>query len=119
MKYIINDIPPSLNKFLGNSNNFNIYREKKIEWEWLTRLAIGINKPKIPYKKSIVTVTYYFKTKARHDPDNYAPKFLMDGLVKSGVLVDDSFDNVKLVIEGGYDKENPRTEIEIQEVKSD
>lgn len=62
--------------------------------------------------KCNIEYTTYFPTKARHDPDNTSPKFLMDGLVESGFLVDDDGEHVlslKLICK--YDKENPRTEI--------
>lgn len=42
---------------------------------------------------------FHFKTKARHDPDNYAAtiKMIMDGLVAAGVLIDDNFDYVRKI----------------------
>lgn len=118
MKYIIKDIPPSNNKYIGTGGrgkNFQ-YQEEKRMWEWLVRQAVGKDKPKKPLKRSIVTLTYYFKTKHRRDPDNYSGKFILDGLVKSKVIEDDSFKCIDLQLIGGYDKENPRTEITIKEV---
>lgn len=64
----------------------------------------------------MVTITYYFPTRRRHDPDNYNGKMLMDGLVHRGVIADDSFDHVELRLRGDYDPKNPRTEIDIEEV---
>lgn len=112
---IINDIPPSNNKYMGNSHSFQQYRVEKQKWEWLVRAGVK-NKPFAPIKKAEVKITYYFKDKRRHDPDNYSGKFLLDGLVKSGVLEDDSFSNIDLILKGNYDKKNPRTEIIIKEV---
>ena len=40
---------------------------------------------------------------------------ILDGLVKAGILKDDSFDCINLLLQGRYDKNNPRTEIKIQE----
>lgn len=85
-------------------------------WEWLVRESVGQNKPKKPFKRSMVTLTYYFKTRHRRDPDNYSGKFILDGLVKSKVIEDDSFKCIDLQLVGGYDKNNPRTEITIKEV---
>lgn len=85
-------------------------------WEWLVRQAVGKNKPKKPFKKSIVTLTYYFKTRHRRDPDNYSGKFILDGLVKSKVIEDDNFSNIELRLNGNYDKGNPRTEISVTEI---
>ncbi|SHH06178.1 RusA family crossover junction endodeoxyribonuclease [Tepidibacter thalassicus] len=115
IKVIIKDIPPSNNKYMGNSHSFQKYRVEKQKWELLVRAGIK-NKPPVPIKKAIVKITYYFKDRRRHDPDNYSGKFLLDGLVKSGVLEDDSFNNIDLILKGDYDKNNPRTEIDIKEV---
>lgn len=55
----------------------------------------------------------FFRTRQRHDPDNYNGKFILDGLREAGIIEDDSFKNVELQLCGSYDKENPRTEIEV------
>lgn len=64
-------------------------------------------------KKCVVRITYFFRTRQRHDPDNYNGKFILDGLREAGIIEDDSFKNVELQLCGSYDKENPRTEIEV------
>ena len=57
----------------------------------------------------------YMPTKRRFDPDNSSIKFIADGLVDSGFLVDDSGDHMEaLILKTGYDKEWPRTEITIK-----
>lgn len=66
----------------------------------------------------MIKITYYFRTKTRHDPDNYSGKFILDGLVKAGVITDDSFNNINLILSGKYDKDNPRTEIEVEDLKN-
>ncbi len=56
----------------------------------------------------------YHPTKRRTDPDNYTPKFIHDGFVESGFLLDDDREHLKsLTIRCHADKNNPRTEIEI------
>ena len=114
-KITVKDIPPSNNKYMGNSNSFRIYAKEKEKWHWLIKAAIKA-KPNKPLEKAIVHITYFFKDKRRRDPDNYSGKMLLDPLVRENILQDDSFNNVKLVLDGKYDKENPRTEIEITEV---
>lgn len=65
-----------------------------------------------------ILFTYYFYRNSRHDPDNYSPKFLLDGLTEVNFLVDDSNNNIeKLSLRCKYDKENPRTEIYIYNIK--
>lgn len=116
MKYIIKAIPPSNNKFKGRQNHWE-YRELKKEWEML--IYYGCTpRPKKPLKNVVVTITYYFPTRHRHDPDNYNGVFILDGLVRAGILEDDSFDCISLVLKADYDKEHPRTEVEISEYKT-
>ena len=116
----INEIPPTNNKYMGNSHNFNEYRREKERWHWLIRVAINkAQKPKKPLERAIVNITYYFKDKRRRDPDNYSGKMLLDPLVREGILIDDSFDVVTLVLDGKVDKNNPRTEIEIRSVENE
>ena len=92
------------------------YQREKKRWARDIKFTVGKDKPKTPYKKALVILTYYFKTKHRRDPDNYSGKFILDGLVNAGVIADDSFSNIELNLKGGYDKENPRTEINIKEL---
>lgn len=59
-----------------------------------------------------VAITCYFGSKRRKDLDNVC-NGVMDALVHAGVLEDDDVehvDNIDLSF-GGYDKDNPRTEI--------
>ena len=113
MKYIIPEIPPSNNKFIGRNARWEYQKVKKY-WEELIFYTCR-PRPDKPFKKAVVTLTYYFPTKIRHDPDNYAGKLILDGLTRAGIIEDDSFEHVQLVLCGGYDKENPRTEIEVEE----
>ena len=106
-------IPPSLNRFAGRKNDRE-YQAQKREWKDLVCLLSP--KQAVPFNRSIVTITYYFKDKRRRDPDNYAGKMIMDGLTAAGIIADDSFDHVELRLVGAYDKRNPRTEIKIEEV---
>lgn len=111
MKYIIDLIPPSNNKFKGRKNCWE-YRELKKQWETLVFCKCRPAPPK-PLENVYVKITYYFPTRIRHDPDNYNGVFILDGLVKAKIIKDDSFDCITLLLAGDYDKNRPRTEIEI------
>lgn len=116
IKIVVNDIPPSNNKYMGNSNSFRVYgNDKQL---WFQHIAYNLkSRPLVPFKKAEVQITYYFKDKRRRDPDNYSGKFLLDPLVKLGVLKDDNFDVIKnLILKAEYDKDYPRTEIIVREV---
>jgi Holliday junction resolvase RusA-like endonuclease len=117
VKIVVNDIPPSNNQYMGKTYNYAVYQEEKKRWHWLIKCAISkIGKPKKPYEKALVQIKYYFKNRQRRDPDNYSGKMLLDPLVREGILADDSFKAITLVLSADYDKDNPRTEIDIKGV---
>ena len=60
-------------------------------------------------------VRTYKKHNRNFDLDNTTIKFIQDGFVESGLLVDDNYKILKkITLVGGIDKENPRTEIVIK-----
>ena len=76
------------------------------------------NIPKIT-KKADFTFTWYRKDR-RSDPDNIAGgiKFILDGLVKAGKLENDGWKQINSIVHKfEVDKENPRVEIEIKELR--
>ena len=71
----------------------------------------------IQLDKFTLTITVYFDSRRRHDLDNQAPKFLLDGFTEAGFIVDDDESHLTtLIYKSGYDKENPRTELEFEEL---
>jgi len=121
MKLIIPEIPPSNNRFMGRGTvkgqAFG-YQNEKQRWEWLVKAAVK-KKPKKPMEKARVRITYFFPDRKRRDPDNYSGKFLLDGLTRAGLIKDDSFSNIQLELRGECDRKNPRTEIELEELRDD
>lgn len=58
--------------------------------------------------------TVYYPNNRRHDIDNTVPKFILDGLVESQMIIDDDHLHIsKLILSCGVDVDNPRTEIRI------
>lgn len=111
--YALPEIPPSNNRFIGRTNRWEYQSEKK---RWARMISLLCDpKPQKPLEKAEVRITYYFKNRIRRDPDNYSGKFILDGLVRAGIIKDDSFGNIELILCGGYDKDNPGTEIEIRD----
>jgi crossover junction endodeoxyribonuclease RusA len=113
IKLIIPGIPPSLNDWPRN-----IYKLADLKKEWQKEVWLAAYQAKVKGKrieKAKVRITYFFATNRRRDHDNYSPKFLCDGLIKAGVIVDDNADKIDL--DWGFGKGIPeRTEIEIWEV---
>ena len=115
----INEIPPSNNEYMGNSRSFHLYRREKDRWHLLVRAAIS-ERPKEPYKKAAVSLLYFFPDRHRRDPDNYSGKFILDALVREGILADDNFDVITLTVQkGGVDRKQPHTVVEIKEQTND
>ena len=117
MRIIIPGIPPSLNEW-SRMHWAKAARLKK-QWEHDVYYCAYSVRPKTPIKFAKVKITYFFKTNRHRDiVDNYSPKFLMDGIVKAGVLVDDRTEYVGIPeLVPDFDKDNPRVEIEIEEVE--
>lgn len=63
-------------------------------------------------QKCELIVTAYYPNERRHDVDNSVPKFILDGFVQSGMIVDDdSLHLTSLTLKCGIDVERPRTEL--------
>ena len=113
MKIIIKSIPPTINKYIGRTNIWQYQADKKQIHNLIRLSTVGIN-PR--YEKVKMKITYYFKDKRRHDPSNY-DKMLLDGLVEANIIKDDNYDVIQeFTTIGKYDKDNPRTEIELEEI---
>ena len=117
LRYVIPDIPPSNNKFIGRENRFE-YQNYKKSWAELVKLFCR-PKPAKPIKKSIVKLTYYFKDNRRRDPDNYSGKMLLDPLVKNEIIEDDTFKNITLKLSAEVMPKVRRTFIQVIEVESE
>lgn len=112
-RYIISDIPPSNNKFLGRENRWEYQNIKK---QWAELIAVYCRpRPEEPLPKAVVTLVYHFKDNRRRDPDNYSGKMILDGLTKAGIIADDSFSCIDLQLRAICDKKGI-TEIFVQEI---
>lgn len=113
MKYIIPDIPPSNNKYIGRNARFE-YQAMKKHWAELI-WCFCIPRPNAPINKSVVKIKYYFPDKRRRDPDNYSGKMILDGLRTANIITDDSFSNITLLLSAEFGCDSKRTEIEVIE----
>ena len=106
-------LPPSLN--VWSRKHWRV-RHRLVE-EMTNNLRLLALAKKIPrIEKAEVKMVYYFRDNRRRDPDNYAPKFLLDGLRKSGIIAEDNSRVLRLpqpVFE--VDGKDPRTEVWITE----
>lgn len=111
---IENPVHPSINQWAGQ--HYHKKNALKKDWHdfinWYIK-KYGLHEYKI--KKCKMTCVLTYPTKHRRDPDNYTHKFINDGLVLSGFLVDDSFSNIEEVTyRHKYEKDVYKTEIIIE-----
>ena len=112
-RYSVPEIPPSNNKYIGREARWAYQAEKK---RWAQLIAVYCRpKPEAPLRGVTVRITYYFADNRRRDPDNYAPKFILDGLVRCGILEDDSFQCIRLELSARFGEPEMYTEITITE----
>ena len=105
---------PSLNQW----TRWHWGKKHKIKGEFVEEIKLKCNKYQRPkLTGATVEILYYFDDKRRRDKDNYVPKFILDGLVKSGVIKDDNDNDIFLNWKLLYDKDKPRTEIYVKEAK--
>ncbi|MBP2635023.1 MAG: hypothetical protein H6Q72_930 [Firmicutes bacterium] len=107
---VIYDIPPSLNDW----KDLHWAAKAKVKKQWENLLIVLLRGCK-QVERPVVRIIYYPDIDRSRDKDNYTPKFLMDGLKKSGVIRDDSTKVVDLDWDIGPVVECGRTEIVIRE----
>lgn len=76
--------------------------------------------PEAPLEKAKIHFDIYLSTNRKFDPDNFyggSGKWILDTLVRQGIIADDSHQNVKLSCEFYKDKENPRVEVVIERLE--
>ncbi len=77
-------------------HHMQLYRAKRDAKDETMALVLQQGRPTTPYEKAHITITWVAKDKRRRDIDNLfsSMKPYIDGLVGSGVLVDDNADRV-------------------------
>jgi Holliday junction resolvase RusA-like endonuclease len=115
MIFVIAEVPPSENCFRGRKNVWD-YRTEKQRWTSMVFWSCKVGGIKKIEGRAKVRITYFFKGNIRRDADNYSGKFILDGLVKAGVIKDDSFQVIDLELHGVMGCDKPRTEIEVEEI---
>jgi hypothetical protein len=107
---------PGTHPSLNDWSRVHFRERARLAREWKDKVALcahGIPRINGPV---VVTVRYYFADSRARDFDNYAPKFILDGL--KGLVIDD--DNsaciTELRLRMGVDRKNPHTVITIETV---
>jgi Holliday junction resolvase RusA-like endonuclease len=116
IKLVIPGTPPSLNQW----SRMHWSRAARIKKQWENDILYVFlsckAKGAFPQQKAQIKVTYFFATNRRRDADNLNLKFILDGIVKAGIIQDDSTKVIgQPVTAWEVDKHDPRVEIEISE----
>ncbi len=120
-KVIVNGSPISKSNFkLFNSNNRAIlpyntgkYHDRYALYEEEIAYECRVQNPSITLTEALIAVLkVYYKSEKRHPDTNNITKSILDGVEKSGLIINDAQVR-RLIIEEFYDKENPRFELEL------
>ena len=86
--------------------------ESDTEHESLSERANG-------YFNTLVNIRVISYRRLNHDPDGVSVKAVMDGIVRAGILADDSAEQVKSITFESIKSKEEKTIIEITEVSND
>jgi len=108
-------IHPSMNKWMTINNRMTMNNLKQ---NWKDFAVFWCERHKVAgmmLDDYAIEYTVYMPSKRRADPDNYTCKFLLDGFVEAGFLVDDDGQHMRaLILRTGYSKDDPRTDISVK-----
>jgi Holliday junction resolvase RusA-like endonuclease len=120
-KVVVKGSPISKSNFkLFNSNNRAIlpynsgkYHDRYALYEEEIAYECMVQNPCVTLTEALIAVLkVYYKSEKRHPDTNNITKSILDGVEKSGLIINDAQVR-RLIIEEFYDKENPRFELEL------
>lgn len=121
LRLIIPGIPPPLNAY-RRMHHMQQYKDKQV-WQksalFLACQAVRLADWGRPKDRVRITAIYHYPDNRRRDPDGAVTglKGVLDGLVKAGVMLDDDFGTVELLVRrGDVHRHNPCVEIIVEEV---
>lgn len=116
--------PPIKQPYHESINQWMILRRPmmnalKAKWKDFIKWFIGdLGYANLKIERCEILQTVYFPNNRRHDIDNTVPKFILDGFVESGFIVDDDCLHIEeLRMRCHTNQEHPRTEFEIKVLK--
>ncbi|PXX75317.1 hypothetical protein [Dielma fastidiosa] len=119
VKFVIKGRLAGLNEYT-ESNRSNPRKGNRVKHREQQIVTTAIRSAHLtPIHKPVVVYIDWFEKDNRRDVDNItaAKKFIMDSLVDTGILKDDSRRYVKQIVDCVFtDTKNPRIEVELVEV---
>ena len=120
MKLIIPGRLPGLNDMIEAARR-NRYESAKMKKEYTELTAWYARSAGLPRFDRVDLVITWYEPNQKRDKDNImaGQKFILDGLVEAGVLPNDGWKQIgKITHDCQVDRENPRVEVELIEVKA-
>lgn len=103
---------------MGSKVTYFTYQKKKKHWANVVLKSLPKALPKEPLENVHLKIHYIFPDRRKRDLDNYSGKFLIDPLVKKGILKDDNYTCISnLNISAEYKKKIRKTIIEVTEIE--
>ena len=119
MRIVLPDLPPREANPNSHSHHYTINKVRAKQHEEMIAYVLEQGRPDTPMERAHITITWRAKDKRTRDIDNLlgAMKGSIDGLVKAGVLVDDSAKHLSytLYYEWGDEVTENETIIDIAE----
>ena len=121
MKLIIPGRLPGLNDMIDAARK-NKYESAKMKKAYTELVAWCAKSARLPHLSSPVDLVFtWYEPNRKRDKDNImaGQKFILDGLVQAGVIANDGWKQIgKITHDCQVDRENPRVEVELIEVKA-
>ncbi len=94
-------------------SNTGKYHDRYAIYEEEIAYECSVQNPGVTLSEALIAVLkVYYKSEKRHPDTNNITKSILDGVEKSGLIINDAQVR-RLIIEEFYDKENPRFELEL------
>ncbi len=111
---------PGLNDMTDAARR-NRYESAKLKKEYTELVAWCAKRARLPLFERVDLIITWYEPNMKRDKDNImaGQKFILDGLVMVGVLANDGWKQIRDVTHRfRVDRQNPRVEVELIEVKA-
>jgi Holliday junction resolvase RusA-like endonuclease len=120
VKFTIPGHLPGLNDMTDAARR-NRYESAKMKREYTDLVAWCAKSARLPRFDQVDMVITWYEPNQKRDKDNImaGQKFILDGLVQAGVLSNDGWKQIgKVTHDFKIDRQNPRVEVELKEIKA-
>ncbi len=116
LKITVNDVLPRRKENASSSIPASLLRSY-----WAGNVAYAVRKLDVAvhYERALCAITVYGPRDVDWDVDNRAISYVINALRMAGIIPGDEWDKLSLLLLGGVDRKNPRTEIRLIEYPED